>query len=48
MELTMDLRVMELLASRLCHDIVGPIGAVSNGIELMIGYSLTPWLIRRL
>ncbi len=35
MELTMDLRVMELLASRLCHDIVGPIGAVSNGIELM-------------
>lgn len=30
-----DLRVTELLASRLCHDLVGPIGAVSNGLELM-------------
>ena len=35
MEISVDLRVSELLASRLCHDIVGPIGAVSNGIELM-------------
>ena len=30
-----DLRVLELLASRLCHDLVGPIGAVNNGMELM-------------
>jgi histidine phosphotransferase ChpT len=30
-----DLRVCELLASRLCHDLVGPIGAVNNGMELM-------------
>jgi histidine phosphotransferase ChpT len=30
-----DLKVTELLASRLCHDLVGPIGAVSNGLELM-------------
>lgn len=30
-----DLRVTELLASRLCHDLVGPIGAVNNGMELM-------------
>ena len=30
-----DMRVAELLASRLCHDIVGPIGAVNNGMELM-------------
>jgi histidine phosphotransferase ChpT len=35
MELTMDMRVAELLASRLCHDLVGPIGAVGNGLELM-------------
>jgi len=30
-----DLRVIELLASRLCHDLVGPISAVSNGAELL-------------
>lgn len=35
MDLTIDVRVAELLASRLCHDLVGPIGAVNNGIELM-------------
>ena len=28
------LRVAGLLASRLCHDLVGPLGAVSNGLEL--------------
>jgi histidine phosphotransferase ChpT len=35
MDLMIDIRVAELLASRLCHDLVGPIGAVNNGIELM-------------
>ena len=35
MELMIDMRVTELLASRLCHDLVGPIGAVNNGMELM-------------
>ena len=35
MTLSADLRVFELLASRLCHDIVGPIGAVNNGMELL-------------
>jgi histidine phosphotransferase ChpT len=29
------LRVAGLLASRLCHDLVGPLGAVSNGLELI-------------
>ena len=33
--LSVDLRVTELIASRLCHDLVGPIGAVGNGIELI-------------
>ena len=30
-----DLRVAELLSSRLCHDLISPIGAVTNGIELI-------------
>ena len=30
-----DMRVAELLSSRLCHDLVGPIGAINNGLELM-------------
>lgn len=28
-------RAMELLISRLCHDLVGPVGAISNGVELI-------------
>ncbi len=35
MNLEIDLRLAELLASRLCHDVVGPIGAVNNGMELL-------------
>ena len=35
MDTLLDLRVTELLASRLCHDLVGPIGAVNNGLELL-------------
>lgn len=30
-----SVRVAELLASRLCHDLVSPIGAVVNGMELI-------------
>ena len=30
-----DLIFTQLLCSRLCHDLVGPIGAISNGIELL-------------
>jgi histidine phosphotransferase ChpT len=30
-----DLRFCELLAARICHDLVGPIGAVANGVELL-------------
>ena len=30
-----DLKVAQLLSSRLCHDLVGPIGAVNTGLELM-------------
>ena len=28
-------KVVELVASRICHDIISPIGAINNGIELM-------------
>lgn len=27
--------VLELLVSRICHDIISPVGAINNGIELM-------------
>ncbi len=30
-----DLSVAQLLCSRLCHDLVGPIGAVNTGLELI-------------
>jgi histidine phosphotransferase ChpT len=29
-----DLKVVQLLCSRLCHDLIGPTGAVHNGLEL--------------
>ena len=35
MNTKIDFRVLELLSSRLCHDLVGPVGAVNNGLELM-------------
>lgn len=30
-----DLRVVQLLCSRVCHDLIGPVGAVNTGLELM-------------
>ena len=33
--MTVDLQLAELMAARLCHDLVGPIGAVANGVELL-------------
>lgn len=30
-----DMQLAELMAARLCHDLVGPIGAVANGVELL-------------
>ena len=30
-----DLKLAEMLASRLCHDLVNPIGAVATGVELL-------------
>jgi histidine phosphotransferase ChpT len=31
----LDIRVLELLASRMCHDLVSPVGAIHNGVELI-------------
>lgn len=28
-------RILELLSSRLCHDLISPVGAISNGVELI-------------
>ena len=33
--LAVDTRLAELLASRLCHDLASPVGAVMSGLELM-------------
>jgi len=30
-----ELRVLELLCARFCHELVSPVGAVSNGVELL-------------
>ncbi len=30
-----DLRVLELLTARLCHELSGPIAAINNGVELL-------------
>lgn len=35
MDNDLDLRTLQLLCSRICHDLVGPIGAVNTAIELM-------------
>ena len=32
---SIDLRVVELLAARLCHDLIGPVAAIGNGAELL-------------
>ena len=35
MSLQLDFRAVELLFSRMCHDLVGPVGAAVNGVELL-------------
>jgi len=31
-----DLKLTALMSSKLCHDVIGPVGAVNNGIELLL------------
>lgn len=35
MSTNFDTRILELLASKVCHDLISPIGAVNNGIEFL-------------
>lgn len=35
MAITLHPRIAELMASRICHDLISPVGAVNNGIELI-------------
>jgi histidine phosphotransferase ChpT len=35
MDQAVDLRVLEMLAARLCHDLIGPVAAIGNGAELL-------------
>lgn len=35
MSTAFDPRILEFLASRICHDLVSPVGAVCNGVELL-------------
>jgi len=32
---TIEISFLELLASKICHDLISPIGAIANGIEFM-------------
>jgi len=31
----LEFRILELLASRLCHELISPVGAINNGVELL-------------
>lgn len=35
MKVELDVRVLELVCSRLCHELVSPVGAINNGVELI-------------
>jgi histidine phosphotransferase ChpT len=35
MSVQVDISILELLSSKICHDLISPIGAVNNGIEFM-------------
>lgn len=34
-DLNVDIGILELLSSKVCHDLISPIGAVNNGIEFL-------------
>ncbi len=35
MNQNIDIQILELLASKICHDLISPIGAVNNGVEFL-------------
>jgi histidine phosphotransferase ChpT len=30
-----DIRLLEMMASKICHDLISPVGAISNGVEIL-------------
>ena len=42
MESMISARVVELLCSRLCHDLISPVGAVKSGLELLAEFDDDP------
>jgi histidine phosphotransferase ChpT len=34
-ERMIDLKLAALMSSKLCHDVIGPVGAINNGVELL-------------
>ena len=42
MEAAIDLRVAEMLCSRLCHDLASPVGAIKSGLELIAEFGGEP------
>ena len=34
-QMLIDIRLLELLSSKICHDLISPVGAINNGIELV-------------
>ena len=37
----MEHSIDALISSRICHDLISPVGAISNGVELLEGYGAT-------
>ena len=35
MAAVVDIRLIELLSARMCHDLISPVSAIGNGVELM-------------
>ena len=35
MATVVDIRILELLSARLCHELISPVGAIGNGVELL-------------
>jgi len=42
MDTAIDLRVAEMLCSRLCHDLISPVGAINSGLELISEFGGEP------
>ncbi len=38
----LEMRVFELLTARLCHELIGPVAAIGNGVELLLEEPLDP------